>query len=291
MTFERIDVGDLELFALLDADGDLDVPIADAFPGWPDDELLAHADRFPGVYGADGSWRLQVRAWLVNHPGGSILVDTGIGAAGAPGPEWFGANGHLHAALMEVGSPPESIDTVVISHVHDDHIGGTVVFTGAGNTPEPAFPNARHVLQRADLDWARATPEDGEEAFAIWHTLLAPLEDAGLLDAIEGDSDLVEGISLHHLAGHTPGHQVVRLTSGSDRAVICADALMHPAQIPHPQWPTAQDEDGPAAAESRAALLAELAAHPGTVLAPTHFGEAFGEVSTGPDGLASWTPR
>jgi len=290
MSFERIDVGNLELFALLDADADIDEPIAEAFPGWPEGELLAHGDRHPGVYGANGTWHLKVRAWLVSHPGGAILVDTGIGTKGAPGPEWFGSAGLLREALAEAGTSPESIRTVVISHMHDDHIGGTVVFTGTGGAPTPAFPNARHVVQRADLEWQRAMANDSEDAAAAWDTLLAPLESAGLIDAIEGDTGLVEGIALHHLPGHTPGHQVVRLSSGSDRALICADALMHPAQVVHPEWPTAQDEDGAAAEASRTAMLAELIAHPGTVVAPTHFGEAFGEVLSGADGLPTWAP-
>ena len=291
MSLDRIDVGGFQLFALLDGDRDIDLPMADAFPGWPEGELLAHAGRSPSIYGADGSWRLHVRAWLVNHPRGSILVDTGIGVAGAPGPEWFGSDGHLLRALAEAGSSPEAIDTVAISHVHDDHIGGVVRFSGPGGAPEPAFPNARHVLQRADLEWQRAMARDNDEDAAIWHTLLAPLGAAGLLDPVEGDTELVEGIALHHLPGHTPGHQVVRLESGGDHAVICADAFMHPAQLAHPEWASAQDADGAAAAGSRRAMLDELGAFPGTVLAPTHFGEAFGQVRTATDGLADWTPR
>jgi len=263
--------------------------VTDAFPGGPPDQLLAYRSRYPGVYGANDRWRLRIRAWLVRHPRGVILVDTGVGQPGAPGPEWMGAAGDLPHALREAGAEPESIDTVVISHVHDDHIGGTVRFEG--ETPVPAFPNARHIVQRADLEWQREAARESEEDETIWRTLLAPLEAAGLIDAVDGDTDLVEGIQLHHLPGHTPGHQVVRLHSEPDRAIIGADIFNHPAQISHPDWFAETDADHALAAASRRAMLAELASHPGTVFAPAHLAEAFGEVRNGPDGLTGWAPR
>jgi glyoxylase-like metal-dependent hydrolase (beta-lactamase superfamily II) len=289
MTFERIDIGYLELFALLDGDVESDEPIVDAFPGAPADQLLAYRARYPGVYAPGDGWHLRIRAWLVRHPRGVMLVDTGVGQRGAPGPEWMGAPGDLPSALREAGATPESIDTVVITHVHDDHIGGTVGFEGG--TPVPAFPNARYLVQRADLEWQRAAAHESEEDEAIWRILLAPLEAAGVIDAVDGDTDLVEGIQLHLMPGHTPGHQVVRLRSDPDRAIIGSDIFNHPAQVSHPDWFSATDTDHALAAASRRAMLAELASHPGTLYAPTHLTEAFGDVKNGPDGLTGWVPR
>ncbi len=190
MPHDRIDVGHIELIALLDCDGEISA-MAESFPDFPSAELLAYRERYPGVYGATGGWQLKVRGWLIRHPGGVILVDTGIGVRGAPGPTWFGAPGRLMDSLHETGTPADAIDTVVISHVHDDHIGGTVVFApaepGGDLVPAPAFPNARHLLQRADWDWEREAAERDEEDALIVSTLLTPIEDAGLLDLIEGD--------------------------------------------------------------------------------------------------------
>jgi glyoxylase-like metal-dependent hydrolase (beta-lactamase superfamily II) len=289
MTIERIDIGYLELTALLDGDEVLEEPITGAFPGAPAEQLLAYRSRYPGVYAANDTWRLRVRAWLVRHPRGVILVDTGVGQTGAPGPEWMGATGDLPNVLREAEVAPESIDTVVLSHVHDDHVGGTVRFEDGA--PSPAFPNARYVVQRADLAWEREAARESDEDEAIWRLLLAPLEAAGVIDVVDGDTDLVEGIQLHLLPGHTPGHQVVRLHADRERAIIGADTFNHPAQISHPDWFSATDNDHVLAAASRRAMLAELASHPGTVFAPTHLTEAFGEVRNGPDGLTGWVPR
>lgn len=292
MTFDRVDIGHVELLALLDGVGE-DEPITDAFPDAPADELLSYRDRYPGVYAENGRWQLWIRAWLIRHPGGVILVDTGIGRAGAPGPAWFGAPGLVPDALRETGTPPDAVDTVVLTHVHDDHIGGTVVFEPGddGPVPVPAFPSARYVLQRADLEWERRAAGEDEEDAVIWRRLLAPLEDAGLLDPIEGDHELAEGIQAHLAPGHTPGHQVVRIASAGHRAIVTADAFNHPAQLAHPDWPSGSDALPAQAAASRRALLAELVSHPGTTVAPTHFAESFGEVASGRDGLAGWTPR
>ena len=121
MTFDRSDVGNLEILALMDGDRELGSITEEAFPDAPAEALMAYRDRYPGVYGEHDGWQLRIRAWLIRHPGGVILVDTGIGQAGAPGVEWFGAAGRLHDVLHETGTPPDAIDTVVISHVHDDH--------------------------------------------------------------------------------------------------------------------------------------------------------------------------
>lgn len=293
MPFDRADIGHIEVLALLDGDRELGPIAEEMFPDAPAEALMAYRDRYPGVYGANGGWQLRIRAWLIRHPGGVILVDTGIGQAGAPGVAWFGAAGDLHDALRETGTPPESIDTVVISHVHDDHIGGLVVFEPGADgeaVPIPAFPNSRHILQRADRDWQHQTATENEEDADILRTLLAPLEEAGVVDLIDGDLELADGISLHHAPGHTPGHQIVRLASKGRRGLVSVDAFNHPAQFAHPDWPSGPDAIPAQAAATRRAVIAELLSHPGTVVAPTHFAESFGQMKSGPDGLASWVP-
>lgn len=281
MPFETLQVGVVQIHALLDGDAELAMPIVEAFPDMPPGPLLAWKQREPGLYGAGDVWRLRVRAWLVQHPGGLMLMDTGVGATVSMA--WFPEPGRVRDVLAEVGVAPQHVDTVVISHVHDDHIGGLTTPEG-----EPAFPNARHVLQLADLETARADAAESEEDAAIWEVLLRPIEEAGLLSAIDGDEPLSEELVLHHAPGHTPGHQVLRIASEGRRALIAADAWNHPAQFPHPDWPSGPDRDHPAAAATRRALLAELFSHPGTAVATTHLTQAFGQVVNGKDGLAAW---
>lgn len=274
---------------LLDGVRELVGPIAEYFPGVPAGALRSFRAEAPGVYGEDGGWRLHVRMWLVRHANGLMLVDTGVGQLGAPGPQWFGVAGALPSSLAEAGATPDDIDTVVLTHVHDDHVGGTV--TLSGEAPEPAFPRATYVLQRADRVWQAELARQDEEEQLIDSMLLQPLERSGQLRLIEGDHVLADGIELHHAPGHTPGHQIVRVRSRVSHAIITGDTFNHPIQLANPEWPSGTDADPAQATRTRIRVLAELAAQPATTIAPTHFAEAFGGVRTDEVGAVNWRPR
>jgi glyoxylase-like metal-dependent hydrolase (beta-lactamase superfamily II) len=277
-----VDVGHIRVTALLDGVGDIE-PITEAFPDAPAEALLAYRERYPGVYGESDAWRLRIRAWLIRSPQALILVDTGIGVEGAPGPKWFGATGRLMEEVRAEGISPADIDLVVITHVHDDHLGGTVTVGG-----DPAFPAARYVVQTADLAWQRASAAENDEERASWNTLLQPLMDKGIVQEVDGTVALTPGIEVQLFPGHTPGHQVVRVSDEARRLVISGDAFTHPMQLSHPDWANESDDTPAIADTSRRKLIAELGSHPGMVLAPTHFAEPFGRMTFGPDHLAGW---
>jgi glyoxylase-like metal-dependent hydrolase (beta-lactamase superfamily II) len=280
MTSETRTIGSIDVTAIVDADLELD-PIAEAFPNVPADALRSDSDDAASVRTADGNWRLRVRAWLIRHPAGLVLVDTGIGGPASPTAAWVPQPGALIERLNELGTAPSDVPIVVLTHVHDDHIGGLLDDGGA-----PAFPNARHVLQRADLEWQRSLAKDNEEDRAIWE-LLAPLGSAAMLEVIEGDHRLLGGIELHHLPGHTPGHQIVRINDGGARLTISADTWNHPLQLEHPEWPSGPDNDHDGAAEARRALQREIADDPETIVAPTHFADPFVTIGDR-DGAPAW---
>jgi glyoxylase-like metal-dependent hydrolase (beta-lactamase superfamily II) len=277
--YETVTVGDVEISALLDVDV-TDEPMVDAFPGAPADELLAAKATYPDIYGPDDVWRLRVRAWLVRHPGGVLLLDTGVGPETSPAMGWCASPGVARETFDEVGASPDDVDTVAISHSHDDHVGGVVLADGS-----PAFPRARYVIQRADHDWERDAAQTGENP--TWTALLEPLSVAGVLDVIEGDHQLTDDIALHHAPGHTPGHQVIRIESGDGRALLSADTWNHPIQLAHPGWESGSDNDRAEAEVTRRALLAELATDPSVLVATTHFAESFGHIRHGANG-AVW---
>jgi len=274
-------VGNVEVVALLDGD-EACGPIADAFPDVPPDAHANAAERHPGVYAGD-DWRLAVRAWLVRHPGGVALVDTGVGPSTAVAMAWFPTPGRLHDALTEAGASADQIDTVVITHVHDDHVGGTVTADGA-----PAFPNARYLVQQADLDALVAWGEESEEDREIEARAIAPLRASGQLDAIDGHHVLTGDLELRHAPGHTPGHQVLRITSRGDRLLISGDTWNHPSQFGRPEWASATDAEPARATATRRAMLADLLSHPGSVVAPTHLDVPFGRIRTASDGRAAF---
>jgi glyoxylase-like metal-dependent hydrolase (beta-lactamase superfamily II) len=280
-----IRIGDVEVTALTDGVADLETPIVEAFPVAPPDAVLAERSAHPGIYGRDDSWRLIVRTWLVRSRAGILLVDTGLGPETSATMSWFPEPGRLRDALSSVGVVPADIETVVISHVHDDHVGGAVAGDGT-----PAFPNARYLLQRADLEALESWASSNEEDRVIFEQMVEPLRAAGQLDTLEGDHRLDPELSLHLAPGHTPGHQVLRVASGEDRLLISADTWNHPTQLRHPEWASATDVDHDRASATRQILLAELRDQPSTVCAPTHLDHPFWRIVEGADGLPSWEP-
>jgi glyoxylase-like metal-dependent hydrolase (beta-lactamase superfamily II) len=282
VSFETRRVGELEVTAILDADFP-DESMSDSFPGVTAEELAAAATTYAGLVTSDGRWRLRVRSWLVRHGDGILLLDTGIGGVTSPTQAWAPQTGALRAALEEMGVALADIGTVAISHVHDDHIGGLLDDDGS-----PLCPNARFVLQRADHGWLRSVVEQDAEMAPVW-ALLAALESHDVLDLIEGDRRLGPALQLRHAPGHTPGHQVLVVEAGGQRMVLSADTWNHPLQLANPDRPSGPDTDHAASAAARRTLLDDVLAHPGTVVAPTHFAEAFGEIrGLGTD--VTWVP-
>lgn len=284
--FERIEIGDVTVTALLDLDMDY-IPIAEAFPGADAETLLAEDVRYGGV-GHRGAWRLRVRAWVVDHPDGMLLMDTGVGGPWSPAMEWAASPGAMLEAMHEVGLDPTDVDAVAISHVHDDHIGGAV-----GERGYPTFADARHLIQRADWDWARdrATSGEVQQDRDIWERLLVPLQAAKVLDLVDGDVALTDRLELRLAPGHTPGHQTLKIASSGEQLLLTADVFNHPMQLANPARNGIADVDHENATETRRAMLREWSSDPRTLIAPAHFAEAFGYVIPGPFGDATWNPR
>jgi len=254
----------------------------ESFPGVRDEIWAASRERYPWAFGQDDGWRLHVHASVLRSEGHTLLVDTGVGPESAPAFAWSQIQGALPEELAAVGLDPGEIEQVVITHVHDDHLGWTTVETAE----DPLFPNARYVVHRADWDlMAGATDEENREIFTA---TLAPLESAGLLHLSGDRLELTGELVLLHAPGHTPGHQVVTIDSDGARALVSGDLVNNPAQLMQPGLNGITDGEPELAAATRAEWLRRIGREERIVI-PSHFQEGFGRFLADGD-VHSWVP-
>ncbi|WP_212525326.1 MBL fold metallo-hydrolase [Actibacterium sp. MT2.3-13A] len=172
---------------------------------------------------------------LVNTGSELILFDTGLNPAGIAG------------ALQAAGYGADQVDTVVLTHMHGDHIGG--LSGEAGET----FENARYVTGAVEFDaWAKM----GNEGF---DTKVRPLaEKTSFLD--DGGA-VASGITAMAAFGHTPGHMAYMLESEGQSLALIADTANHYVwSLAYPEWEVKFDSDKAAAAQSRRKVFGMLAA-------------------------------
>ncbi|MEU6991536.1 MBL fold metallo-hydrolase [Streptomyces sp. NPDC046465] len=222
---------------------------------------------------ASGDALAVVQTWVLRSEGKTILVDTGIGnGRERPGVPLFE---HLDTDYLDrlaaAGVRPEDVDIVVNTHLHADHIGWNTR-EGHGSWV-PTFPNASYLMPAADL--AYFGPERGD-AVRVDHRYgiadaVTPVVQAGQAVLWEGAHRIDSHLTLEAAPGHTPGSSVLRLTSGTDRAVFTGDLFHVPVQILEPCCSSGFCEDPKGAAESRVRVLGR-AADEGELVIPAHFG-------------------
>ncbi|KUN81151.1 MBL fold metallo-hydrolase [Streptomyces bungoensis] len=218
-----------------------------------------------------GTLHIDSHSFAFTLDGLRILVDTGIGnGKQRANPAWHDLNTDYLDNLTAAGFPPDSIDLVILTHLHADHVGWNT--RKSDGDWVPTFSHARYLTARTEREfWAGY---DMDEARAqMFGDSVIPVEEAGLLDLVDvpaEGADIVPGLRLLPTPGHTPGHIAVRLTSHGRTAVITGDCIHHPIQLAHPAIGACVDIDPRKSETSRRALLASLAGTDTLVLG-THF--------------------
>ena len=233
------------------------------------DAILPIAWLRPHFADETGRLRMSIHALVIETADRRILVDTCLGndKQSRRIPAWNDRHGPFLADLAAVGFPPDTIDTVLCTHLHVDHVGWNTMFVDGRWVP--TFPQARYLMGRIEYHHWRDHSER-EDHRAIFADSVAPVFAAGLVDLVETDHVLTPDIDLIPSPGHTPGHVSVRIRSGGETALITGDFLHHPCQMACPHWGTTADSDVAAARATRRRLLAELADTP-TLVIGTHF--------------------
>jgi glyoxylase-like metal-dependent hydrolase (beta-lactamase superfamily II) len=209
----------------------------------------------PHFMDAEGNLVMSVHALVVDTGDRRIVVDTCIGNDKQRSiPAWTNLQTAFLEDLAAAGYPRESIDTVLCTHLHVDHVGwNTMLVDGEWI---PTFPNARYLLARPEFEyWDGVEPDalnDGVMADSI-----RPVLAAGLVDLIDWDHQLSQEISLLPTPGHTPGHVSISIRSGGDEALITGDSFHHPCQMSRSDWCSSADYDRDQGRQTREKLLAQ----------------------------------
>jgi len=277
---------DLELVPVTDLVLPLPGSLSERFPTVSATEWALYRRLYPDMFLGD-QMRTRLGTLVFRARDGILLIDTGIGPGNVGLARQFGMSGSLPAKLEEAGIAPESIDTVYLTHLHQDHVGWNVRPDAA--PPAPMFPNARYLTHEAEWrHWsafAQAQPEQAE----VLRANVLPLSGLGVLDLVTGGATVAPGVTVLETFGHSPGHTSLVIEAGGQRLVVLGDAFVHPLQLAEPGHAMALDGDAEQATATRRRLLDLLTAED-VVVVGYHFPEpGLGRVVE-EDGRLVWRP-
>jgi glyoxylase-like metal-dependent hydrolase (beta-lactamase superfamily II) len=205
--------------------------------------------------------QLGMRCLLIEHDMGPVLIDTGAGNKEEPkfydiyGIENKGEPGptQLEDGIREAGFRPEDVVLVISSHLHFDHAGGNTMKDETG-TIRPSFANARYAINRGEYEYALHPNE--RTAGSYFKPNFVPLVEAGLVDWIDGEQQVIPGIRAIPTPGHTPHHQGLLIESDGEQAFFIADLVPTVAHLPLP-WIMGYDVEPLVTLETKRRILAK----------------------------------
>jgi glyoxylase-like metal-dependent hydrolase (beta-lactamase superfamily II) len=216
----RFQLGDFECVAI--SDGSVNYPLGHLFANVPKariEQALRQRD-LPIDYVTT-----PLTCLCVNAGGHQVLVDMGAGGL-TPG------TGRLRQNLWAAGVEAAAIDTVIITHAHPSHVGGT--FDDEGHL---VYANACYYIWKTEWDFwtSEAAPAKAPERHvSIARRHLEAIQDR--LTLLDREGEIVPGIDAIPAPGHTPGHIVVSVSSTDERLLYISDTVFHPLHLEHPAW-------------------------------------------------------
>jgi glyoxylase-like metal-dependent hydrolase (beta-lactamase superfamily II) len=196
----------------------------------------------PNFADEKGNLKAQVQTFVIRSNNKNILIDTGNGnGKKRPNlPTWSNLKTNFLRRLNNSGLPQESINVVVCTHLHFDHVGWNTKLENGKWVP--TFPNAKYFFSREEYKyWIRKPEKEIIDDFNGIDDSVSPIVEAGLVEFIPDDYQIDENIRFIPTPGHTPHHFSVAIESRGEKAIISGDVLHHPCQIVHPEWTTLAD--------------------------------------------------
>ncbi|WNV85974.1 MBL fold metallo-hydrolase [Umezawaea sp. Da 62-37] len=272
---DEIEIGDVGVTRVEEMHGPVGMTPEQFFPGSPEEAWAEHRDMLvPDHFDpADGIVQVAMQTWLLRSEGRTILVDTGVGndktRPAVPG--WDHLRTDYLGNLERSGVRPEDVDLVVNTHLHVDHVGwNTRLRDGVW---EPTFPNATYLMPKADFEFwnpANNSAVAGGVNENVFEDSVAPVHANGQVRLWEDGHVIDANLRLEAAPGHTPGSSVLKLVSGTERALLAGDLVHSPLQVLEPGHNSCFCEDAEEARRTRGRLLGWAADQHALVL-PAHF--------------------
>ena len=221
----------------------------------------------PHFLNRDGTATLSIHGLVVESGGQRIVVDTCVGERKIPGYGELSQGGRPFLRDLEsAGFPPASIDVVLCTHMHFDHVGWNTVRVDGRWVP--AFPNARYLFARAE--WEHWSKDPGTGFTPTLDDAVRPIIDAGQADLVPPDHRITPELRLEPSPGHTPGHVCLAIESSGAHALVTGDMTHHPVQWAEADWKMVADVDPLQAIATRRRLRSAAASRAALVIG-THY--------------------
>jgi len=232
---------------------------------------------------------LALNCLLLESDGKMVLIETGQGNKDFEQTRrrgWEPDHGKLIGDLARNGVRPDDVDIVINTHLHNDHTGWNTVETADGELAV-TFPNARYYIQRGEWEDAMH-PNERTRATYLPENLL-PVEAAGQVEFIDGETQVTSDITVIETPGHTAEHASVVIANGGESAVYLGDMIQHQVQLERVAWLSAFDVLPLINLETKKRVIAEAIKNRSLLVAVHNPFPGVGRMSAGERGRNVWT--